>query len=338
MRHALLSLMLLLSVPVATAQEPTGAAQDAVVADDASKEDAVPAEGAVVAGDAVPAEGTVPAGDAAPGDAVPDDATNQGASGDTADDGTLSPGGSVESEDPEVVPEPLTGAPPERPAEATPDYCPAEVGVPPMLTLPPAAVTAELPEEAGHAAEAQGEPATSEGEPGHEGPNATAPAEAEHGSDHGADQGRHDAASAGTRPHDAGADGSTKPVLGASEEAEAESLTVFEALSHSMLTRHGAVQAVRLGFLALLFLLLSLILERQLRRLAPSGLVPGVVRSLAILSRGAFVPLVLLSVFALTPRSWGWVEPLVVVVIAVAAGWASREVLTDIFAGMVLTI
>lgn len=113
---------------------------------------------------------------------------------------------------------------------------------------------------------------------------------------------------------------------------------VLDSLSRGMLTRHGPLQSLRLGLLALVFLLLSLVLERQRRRLADEGLLPGVLGSLAVICRGAFVPLVLLSLFALTPRSWGWVEPLVVVVIAIAAGWASREILGDVFAGMVLTV
>lgn len=114
--------------------------------------------------------------------------------------------------------------------------------------------------------------------------------------------------------------------------------SVLDAISHSMRSPHGVLQSLRLGLLALVFLLLSLVLERQRRRLAPEGLLPGVLASLAVISRGAFVPLVLLSLFALTPTSWGWVEPLVVVVIAIAAGWASREILGDVFAGMVLTV
>jgi len=102
--------------------------------------------------------------------------------------------------------------------------------------------------------------------------------------------------------------------------------------------RHGATQALRLGFLALFFLGLSVLLERNGRRLARSGVLPSLTRSLVAISRTLFIPLVGLSVFALTPQSWGWAEPMVLIVAAAAMGWSSREVLSDLMAGMVLAV
>lgn len=95
-----------------------------------------------------------------------------------------------------------------------------------------------------------------------------------------------------------------------------------------------------LGFLALaaLAFLLSTFTERLGDKVRGSGLIPRLLSMLTGVGRGLTVPFLLVAMLSMLPRSWSLAVPFALVALAVSLGWTARDLLADIFAGIVLTV
>ena len=102
--------------------------------------------------------------------------------------------------------------------------------------------------------------------------------------------------------------------------------------------RHGFGRALAFLLGAVLVLGVARMSRRGMRRLPTRGLIPLILRTTTLLGRGVFVPLIILGLYALTPEGWGWAEPAVLAAAAAAIGWTARDLLADLFAGVILGV
>jgi len=102
--------------------------------------------------------------------------------------------------------------------------------------------------------------------------------------------------------------------------------------------RHGPRRALLYFALGVMLLLGAGLIERLQDRVRKTGLAPQLLGGLTGLGRGLTLPLFLVAVLSLLPRSWSLAVPFALVSLAVALGWSTRDLLADIFAGVVLTV
>jgi hypothetical protein len=100
----------------------------------------------------------------------------------------------------------------------------------------------------------------------------------------------------------------------------------------------GPPEATLLFAAAMAALLVSLASQRICQRMPRTGLFPSLLRGITALSRAALVPLVLFGALALAPPAWRWAEPFVLIAVAAALGWTTRDLMGDLFAGIVLAV
>ncbi|MCK6507261.1 mechanosensitive ion channel family protein, partial [Myxococcota bacterium] len=102
--------------------------------------------------------------------------------------------------------------------------------------------------------------------------------------------------------------------------------------------RSGGRRALLFFSLALLAASLAEVAERLQDRVRPTGALPRLLSAATGVGRGALIPLLLVALLSLLPRSWSLAVPFAVVALAFALGWSARELLADLFAGIVLTV
>jgi len=100
----------------------------------------------------------------------------------------------------------------------------------------------------------------------------------------------------------------------------------------------GPAEATVLFGAAVMALVLSLLAQRIGQRMPRVGLIPSLLRGVTAVSRAALVPMVLFGTLALAPPAWRWAEPFVLISVAAALGWTTRDLLADLFAGIVLAV
>ena len=100
----------------------------------------------------------------------------------------------------------------------------------------------------------------------------------------------------------------------------------------------GPTEATMLFGAATVALVLSLLAQRVGERMSPVGLFPSLLRGVTAVGRGVLVPLVLFGSLALAPPAWRWAEPFVLISVAAALGWTTRDLMADLFAGIVLAV
>ena len=100
----------------------------------------------------------------------------------------------------------------------------------------------------------------------------------------------------------------------------------------------GLPAALGLVGLSLVLALVHQLLGRSLSRLQPRTRLGWVLSGLGIALRVMAFLLILVAVAAVLPESLGPVVAVAVLAMAVAIGWSSRELLTDLLAGVVLVI
>ncbi|MCB9780677.1 MAG: mechanosensitive ion channel [Alphaproteobacteria bacterium] len=102
--------------------------------------------------------------------------------------------------------------------------------------------------------------------------------------------------------------------------------------------RSGGNRALLFALLALMAFLGGEVTERLQERVLRKGLLPRFLSMLTGIGRGLTIPLVFVAVLSLLPHSWGLAVPFALVALALAFGWTARDLLADVFAGIVLTI
>ncbi len=102
--------------------------------------------------------------------------------------------------------------------------------------------------------------------------------------------------------------------------------------------RKGSRRALGYLLLGLLCLMAAGLTDRLQDRVRSTGLLARLLSMLTGLGRGVTVPLLLLAFLAVLPRSWSLAVPFALVSLAVALGWTARDLLADVFAGVVLTV
>lgn len=102
--------------------------------------------------------------------------------------------------------------------------------------------------------------------------------------------------------------------------------------------RSGPRRAIGFLLLGLLSILLSALAERLQDRVRNTGIIPRLLSMLTGVGRGVAVPLMLVAFLAVLPRSWSLAVPFALVAVALALGWSARDLIGDIFAGVVLTV
>ncbi|RME20426.1 MAG: hypothetical protein D6798_20505, partial [Deltaproteobacteria bacterium] len=102
--------------------------------------------------------------------------------------------------------------------------------------------------------------------------------------------------------------------------------------------RKGSRRALGYLLLGLLSLIAAELTDRLQDRVQGTGLLARLLSMLTGLGRGLTVPLLLLAFLAVLPRSWSLAVPFALVSLAVALGWTARDLLADVFSGVVLTV
>ncbi|NOY28371.1 MAG: mechanosensitive ion channel [Oligoflexia bacterium] len=102
--------------------------------------------------------------------------------------------------------------------------------------------------------------------------------------------------------------------------------------------RSGGHRAAVFFILAIISLVASAITERLHGRVRRSGALPRLLSALTGIGRGVTILFALIAALSLLPRGWGLAVPFALVALAFAIGWSARDLMADLFAGMVLTI
>jgi phage tail protein X len=102
--------------------------------------------------------------------------------------------------------------------------------------------------------------------------------------------------------------------------------------------RPGLRNAIPLGFVAILCVVLATVFRRSARDLRSSGIIPQVLRTSEVVFRLLAAAFGIAAIGALVPPALSPALPVVIVAAAIAAGWSARDVLQDLVAGVFLGV
>ena len=103
-------------------------------------------------------------------------------------------------------------------------------------------------------------------------------------------------------------------------------------------TTGGLWRVLQLTLLATLLYCLMLLGERLGQKLAQTGVIPRFLRGFLALTRVTMFGVLGLALLAMVPQDWRDAQPYALVAVAIAIGWTTRDLLSDLFAGIVLVI